>query len=143
MICFREEIGLGTFMNRSLHLGIVVAMALHMACGCCLHHAHLITGSPHDTDRAVASCRPTQHDRAGEDHTCADPPAEKPCHADRCVFTRSDSDGAPGLTGQGVVCLARWRPESAARNGIHRTQTDGGPFRSPTPLHVLNQAFLL
>ncbi len=148
-------------MNRVFHIGIVLAVAVHMLCGCCLHHAHAHGGRSNTRVSAVETgcCQHhdgSQHERANARGSSASgnvalalvPPDgssdHQHCDGAHCVFTRPDSNdsfvmltGAADATQEFVFLVAPTRNvlEFATAAFWH----PGITLR----IHLKNQAFLL
>jgi len=131
-------------MNRAFHIGIVLAVAVHMLCGCCFHHAHAY-GGPSDTKAlTVETSCPCHHGSTEPGQFCDHTSQHQQCHENRCVFTRPDSNDAPDLSIDhgclNPVCVS---PGTAMLSGIDRVDSRLGNLGEPIPLHLLNQALLL
>ncbi|MGM0491119.1 MAG: hypothetical protein ACQESR_30705, partial [Planctomycetota bacterium] len=93
-------------MNRLVHIGIMAAIAVHMVCGCCWHHAH---ASHAPLDSALASARavePTspcdghdhQHERRPSEPASSDSEShEQGCGEEPCTFIRQGSSGSSNM----------------------------------------------
>jgi len=131
-------------MNRALHIGTVLAVALHMLCGCCLHHPHAY-GRLFDTKApAVEAPCPSHHGSAEPDLCCDSSSQQQRCHGNRCVFTRPDSNDALDLSiGHGCLNPVCVSPGTATLGRIDRVDSSLDNLGEPIPLHLLNQALLL
>lgn len=131
-------------MNRAFHMGMMLAVAVHMVFGCCLHHAHASgprSGLPVSVD-ATFPCEHHGHQHKGQpgDHRSGDPG----CHGDKCVFTVPESGNASlvtvGADSLLFVCVVPIPPEM---NGIDTVDTMPHHCGLPVPLHLLNQVLLI
>lgn len=145
MIRCRRIFRPGMIMNRAFHMGIVLAVAVHMVSGCCLHHAHA-AGFPTDLSSSVEAvgcpCEDHGHQHQGQsgDHGSQ----EHGCNEGPCIFTRPDSsessDLLAGLQGLALIsCL----PAGAALSRIDTACPAPSRFAAAVPLHLLNQVLLI
>lgn len=134
----------GTIMNRAFQIGIMLAVAVHMVCGCCLHHVHAYGGLS-DTKALVArvSC-PCHHRESGAPDPCCDHPSQpQQCDGDTCVFTRPDASDPPdSSTGHGCLNPVCVSPGNPTLRGIDRADSSLGELAPQTPLHLRNQVLL-
>jgi len=131
-------------MNCAFHIVVVLAVALHALCGCCVHHAHA-RGGPSDTKALTvkASCK-CHHGCVGPDQSCDHTLQQQQCDEVRCVFTRPDSNNAPDLSiGHGCVNPVCVLPGISTLSGIDEVDSSPENPGEPIPLHLLNQAILL
>ncbi len=134
----------GTMMNRAFHIWIVLAVAAHMLCGCCLHHAHAY-GAPSDPEPSAveASC-PCDHESPGAGQSCDNTSQHQPCDGERCVFTRPDTNSFPDLSiGSDGLDRVYISPCILTPSGIARVDSSLGKMGAPIALHLLNQVILL
>lgn len=144
MIDFESLFRPGTIMNRTVHMGIVLAVVVHMAAGCCLHHAHAHGRSSGRKALAVEASCPRHHGSGGPDRSCHHPSHPKQCDEDKCVFARPDSDDTPDLSiGHGCLNPVCVSPGLSTLSGIDRADSSLGELRPPIPLHLLNQVLLI
>ena len=136
-------------MNRAFHIAIVLVVAAHMLCGCCLHHAHAYGGRSDVKALSVEASCPCHHGSAEPGQSCDHTSQHQPCDGDRCVFTRRDLNDAPDVSiGHGSLnplCVSPGTGTSGTGTlgGIDRVNASLGKLGSPIPLHLLNQALLL
>ena len=133
-------------MQHMVHKLVLVSFLVHMAMGCCSHHAH---GSSVDTDvpDAAVVC---SHERCGHSHGLpADNSDEgdrqhEGCEGEQCEFVRGESVFPVGTS-------ATWDSVSIATSTPSETLPSVGRFfsadllRPPASLglDILNQVMLL
>lgn len=132
-------------MNRAFHIAIVLAVAVHMVFGCCLHHAH----ADGERSGAVETFCPNCHESVEPGESCDHSTQHQGCDGDRCVFTRRDSNEAPDSSiGHGwlnpvCVSLGTGAFGAGTLRGIGRVDSGLGKVGAPIALHLLNQVLLL
>jgi len=159
-------------MNRMVHLGSVLAIAVHMVFGCCLHHAHASdwpavdrTASVADsglTDSTELSAKPTcccchhgskgtvqkTHGQYGQmECSCDRQLPQHQCHGDQCRFTRHEPFDFANFSAccDSLFSLSLdWEMlASDNTNQTSRPDLTATLRGDPVPLHLLNQAILL
>ena len=131
-------------MNRAFQIGIMLAVAVHMGFGCCLHHAHASVPRIDLPLSADATCPcehyGQQHSGQPRDHGNK----QQGCEEGSCTFIRPEpSQGGDWLAGVRCPPLIWCLPPLPTLSGIASTDLVPSRFRAPTPLHLLNQALLL
>jgi hypothetical protein len=134
----------GTIMNRAFHIGIVLAVAAHMVCGCCLHHAHGSTSQSDDpvSVDSICPCEHHGHQHEGQpsDHRSGD----QECDGSKCVFTLPGSgNSSPVTIGGDFLPFIYVEPILPGMNGIDSVDTVPHHCGPPIPLHLLNQVLLI
>jgi hypothetical protein len=129
-------------MNRTFHFGIILAVSVHMLCGCCLHHAH--GSQPVNSEQVVNSCACENHGHERSSNPCDHRSGNHGCGGDQCVFTISELDSASQAATDlnclpfiGVVSIL---PEMDRSDAVDAIPHYCGP---PIPLHLLNQVLLI
>jgi len=135
----------GTIMNRAFQIGIMLAVAIHMVGGCCLHHAHAHGGLSDTKGFAARASCPCHHRGSVETDGCCDHPSQpQQCDGHKCVFTRPDPSDAPDLSiGHGCLNPVCVSPGLPTLRGIDRGDSRLGEPGQPIPLHLLNQVLLI
>jgi len=144
IIYFQAVFRPGMIMNCAFHMGVMLAVAVHMVFGCCLHHAHASgprIGLPLSVD---ATCPCGHHDHQHEglpgDHRSGD----QDCDGDKCVFTLPKSGNSSlvtvGANSLPFICVMPTPPEM---DGIDTVDTMPHHCGLPVPLHLLNQVLLI
>lgn len=127
-------------MNRAFHFGIALVVAVHMVCGCCLHHAHGSTFRGDDLVSVGTTCPCEQHVGQLNDHRSGD----QECDGSKCVFTLPEPSNSFQVTIGAVflplICIERILP---GMNGIDTAHTLPRHCGTPIPLHLLNQVLLI
>ncbi len=134
----------GTIMNRTFHIGIVLAMAVHLLCGCCWHHAHAF--SPRiDSPLSVEATCPCEHHGHPHEGQPGDHGKEQGrCDEGPCTFMRPDSSGSSDFSADlQCLSLASCLPLLPQLSRIDTTDFVPSRFGTSISLHLLNQAFLL
>ena len=132
-------------MKRVFHIGIVMAVAVHMVFGCCFHHAHA-SGPRIDPLISVnAACPHEQHGHQHEKQPCNHGGDHQQCDEGTCTFFRTDSSGSDGSSSRGLqgLPLISCVPLLLALGEIDTVDWAPSRFGAPIPLHLLNQALLL
>lgn len=129
-------------MNRAFHIGIMLAVAVHMVFGCCSHHAH---GShPADSAYVAKPCECAHHGHEGAGEPADHRPGDRGCDDNHCVFTVPESSDASqaaiGADGVSFICVV---PIMPGLNGIDSVDTIPHHCNPPVPLHLLNQVLLI
>ncbi|MFW6171857.1 MAG: hypothetical protein ACODAD_15320 [Planctomycetota bacterium] len=139
----------GTLMNRPVHIGIMVAIAVHMACGCCWHHAHASHGA---VDRSVSVESPCpcnghghHHDRRPSDPAHSESGGnEQECKAGSCHFTRQDPpDSSDCLVDVYCIPINAHLTSLSALSGMNTRDSNFSGFDQPVPLHLQHQVLLI
>jgi len=133
-----------TIMYRALHIGVMLAVSVHMVLGCCLHHAHA-WGPRIDLPLSVdAACPCERHGHLHEGQPGDHDDKQRGCDEAPCTFTRPGSSGDGDLLA-GLQCLPliSCLPPLSALSGIDTADLAPGRFGASIPLHLLNQALLL
>ncbi|MGM0489944.1 MAG: hypothetical protein ACQESR_24705, partial [Planctomycetota bacterium] len=129
--------------------GIMAAIAVHMVCGCCWHHAHA-SHAPLDSARAVEPTCPCdgyghQHEGRPSDPAGSDSGShEQGCDEGPCTFIRQGSSDSSDVLVD-VYCIplnARFTSLSAF-SGMDTRNLDFGCFDEPVPLHLRHQVLLI
>ena len=131
-------------MYRVVRTIAMIMVLAHLACGCCLHHAHAFGLQPSDTPAVETSCPCGHHEHEDGSEPGDHQPFDQGCHHDQCEFARVESGGTSQvLIDACCVPLVSVVPMSPPVNRIDagdRTPHHLGP---PIPVHLLNQALLL
>jgi hypothetical protein len=135
----------GTIVNRAFHIGIMVAVAVHMVCGCCWHHAHAagyLAGSPSLVEAAGCPCG--HHGHQHQSQACDHESEEHGCNEGSCIFTRPDSsessDLLAGLQSRALISCLQASPTLSGVDTVYPTPSR---FAAAIPLHLLNQVLLI
>jgi len=137
-------------MSQVLRAALTFAVAAHMVCGCCWHHAHA-DGHGHRSDLpgAAAGASPCDDDdqrpegqwggedrqRGGHDPRCGEHP---------CAVARPGSFGRPNvLAGLRGVSLPLDFPRLILCRGTGAFDAVVVESQTPVPLHLLKQVLLL
>lgn len=149
----------GSLMHRLVSSITSVLLAVHMAVGCCWHHAHdscATAGcqSAHSTKVGGCGCRAIQNRSAQADVDSGDrsggtpQPASHHCHHEQCTFTSSGSQRpldtsdfagtatAALATPTVLVCACEQAP-------VHGSATDDHRCRLGVRLHLLFSNLLI
>ena len=131
-------------MNRAFHFGAVLAVAVHMVFGCCVHHVHA-SGTEADLPPSIdATCPCEDHGHQHEGQPCDDGDHHEGCEVGPCTFTRPDSFGISNLLA-GFQCLPTvlCLPPLAAPSGVDTASAALSGLSAPIPLFLLNQVLLI
>lgn len=135
---------LDTIMYCVVRTIATVLVLAHMACGCCLHHAHAYGLQSGGTPTVETSCPCDHHGHEDGGEPADHQPCDQGCHHDQCVFARVESGGNSQVS-IGAYCLpfVAVAPNPPSLNGIDTADSTAHHFGPPIPLHLLNQALLL
>jgi hypothetical protein len=139
-----KTLRLGLKMHRAVHVISMLLVLAHMACGCCLHHAHAYGLQSRGTPAAETSCHCSHHGHEDGGEPGDHQPCDQGCDHDQCVFARVQSGGTSQVSiDADCVPLVSVVPSPPSANGIDTADSTEHHFGPPIPLHLLNQALLL
>jgi len=159
MLGLVKPLGLGSIMYRVVRAIAMFVVLAHLACGCCLHHAHAYGSQPSDTPpvETTSPCGHHGHEHGGgpchhqpsdhqpSDHQpCDHQPCDHGCDHDQCVFARIESGGTSQVSIDAFcVPLVSVIPIPPPVDGIDSSDKTPHHLGPPIPLHLLNQTLLL
>ena len=132
-------------MNRVLHMAMIVAVAAHLALGCCMHHAHVFSSPAKISSLMTFAGCPHEHEgHRHQGQTCDHGSEEHGCDEATCVFTRPDfSETGDFFLGLQSLAFISGGPDALTRSGIETACLSSNCSAAANPLHLLNQVLLL
>lgn len=131
-------------MNRAFHLGILVVVAAHMVCGCCLHHAHGSTSRGDEPVSADVTCPCEHHGHEHGGQPSDQGSGDQKCDGIKCVFALPESGNSSALTiGAAFLPLICFEPILPGIDGIDTADVMPHHRGTSVPLHLLNQVLLI
>lgn len=132
-------------MKRVLHMAMILAVAAHLALGCCMHHAHASSFPMKISGLMKVAGSPCEHEGHGhQSQTCEHEGEEHGCDEASCVFTRPDSsETSDFFLSLQSLALISCGPVAPTLGGIETTCPVSSYSATSDPLHLLNQVLLI
>ncbi len=139
-----KALSLRSIMYRVLRTIAMFLVLAHLACGCCLHHAHAYGSQSGDAPPVESTCPCGHHGHEDGGEPSDHQPCDQGCDHDQCVFARVESGGTSQVSFDAFcVPFASVIAIPPPVRGLDTRDKTPHHFGPPIPLPLLNQAFLL